>query len=139
MLVRLREDAGILGGGAAEGTRLGGQEDQRQPLLGRVREARAICAVARRLVPDHACWAIGEYLCRMSEGKRESALDWLEAEGLTRDRAWEQAADLLIAETGARPDASRRARVISKIAARPGGGDVLAALGIAPNTTEVAS
>ncbi len=107
--------------------------------LGRVREARAICAVARRLVPDHACWAIGEYLCRMSEGKRESALDWLEAEGLTRDRAWEQAADLLIAETGARPDASRRARVISKIAARPGGGDVLAALGIAPNTTEVAS
>jgi hypothetical protein len=102
--------------------------------LGRVRETRAICAVTRRLVPDHACWAIGEYLCRMSEGRRDAALDWLEEQGLTRDRAWEQAADLLIAETT--QDPARRSRIVAKVADRPGGGEVLAALGLAPPATE---
>lgn len=87
---------------------------------GLVTEARKIAAAVRELAPDHASWAITEYLCLMALGRREQALQTLENDGLSRPRAWEQAAELLLAELDAETEAERRARPEAMLAAANG-------------------
>ena len=78
--------------------------------LNRIREV-------KELAPDHASWAITEYLCLLAEGRRDEAIDTLERDGLPRLRAWEQAAQLLLSELDPKIEADRRAPIAARLEA----------------------
>jgi hypothetical protein len=84
---------------------------------GVVREARTIAHAVKELAPDHASWAITEYLCLLAEGRRDEAIDTLERDGLPRLRAWEQAAQLLLSELDPKIEADRRAPIAARLEA----------------------
>lgn len=75
---------------------------------GYVREARVIAEAVAAMAPDHAAPVITEYLCAKHEGRRAEALALLERDGLTKARAWEQAAELLLADLDPVSEADRR-------------------------------
>lgn len=84
---------------------------------GETKPARAIAAAMRELAPDHASWTITEYLCLMAERRRDAALAMLERDGLSRPRAWEQAAELLLSELDPAREADRRAPIEERLRA----------------------
>lgn len=84
---------------------------------GFTKEARIIADATKTFAPDHASWAITEYLCRMAERRRDDALETLERHGMAAPRAWEQAAELLLHELDPETEAARRAPVLAKMLA----------------------